>query len=426
MFGGDPDQVTAVGFSAGSSSSYFNLVSISLLLTAEDGTLSGLFSAAVLQSGFTLPILETPESIRAVSSYISQRSNCNIKDYQKLMKCMKELSPSDLLRLSIETNTAFDSPLGTIWLPVIDGEFIKRQQWQSLDMGLFVKVPLLMTMANSEAYTFMTKISTEKEASFWIKSALPYLGKSDINKIKSFYPEETASDPPFYKSSQIMTDYFFRCQCRALSIAYTRAKVPVTIAVFSHTPVLFRKTSTGSRIVAHGEDLAYIWQTHFAMSHENGEIHLSELFGSAILDFLACKSTTCKVGGKFDTQKWKSAHRDGDSKIYYMDLKAPINEIRAKSEPASDEKCNLFASQIRDRGDEISGLKIKNSYSVPEAPLFNFNPKNMVYLALNTVLGRKAHLQFDSISSIYDQTKGLISRNNPFQSSTKILELGTK
>jgi carboxylesterase type B len=98
-FGGDPNQITGSGFSAGG-------ILIGALLFAEDGNLK-LFERAVMESGFMGPILETLESSSGIADIVGMAANCTGSDR---IECLRKMDAKELLKVSYATNYHVQSP----------------------------------------------------------------------------------------------------------------------------------------------------------------------------------------------------------------------------------------------------------------------------------------------------------------------------
>jgi len=144
-FGGDPNQVTIFGQSAGASSSGLHMVSPQS---------QGLFHKAIYHSGneLTLWSLNYPESnpedfIRQVA----RNNSCeNSEDSQAVIDCLRQLSADDLYE-----NSSFDCAPGYFCMgfaPVVDGEngFMPKEPQELRDEGSFAKVPLLAGQCNKD------------------------------------------------------------------------------------------------------------------------------------------------------------------------------------------------------------------------------------------------------------------------------------
>ncbi|MFI8193031.1 carboxylesterase/lipase family protein [Streptomyces sp. NPDC085946] len=132
-FGGDPDNVTVFGESAGGGSVCQNLVS---------PRAAGLFDRAVAQSGCGFP-LPTRESQERTGTAWARSLGC------ESVTCLRATAAEDLLAASA-TPTAR-------WVPNVDGEVLPSQVTDALESGRFHRVPVLQgTTADEGRLTVAT------------------------------------------------------------------------------------------------------------------------------------------------------------------------------------------------------------------------------------------------------------------------------
>ena len=145
-FGGDPNQITATGLSSGA-------VIITCLLFAQDGNME-LFDRAFLMSGASFPIVETVKSIPYIHEDLSKRANCLLGASN--LDCLRALNSTELLKFSIETDYSMNAPITAAYGPIMDGVFITRQHFDSMERKLFRKIPLMLNTNQDEGKSRFT------------------------------------------------------------------------------------------------------------------------------------------------------------------------------------------------------------------------------------------------------------------------------
>lgn len=137
LFGGDPDEVTLFGESAGAAS-----VSMHVLSPLSQPY----FKRFILQSGSpTNPwSIHTEELMLNHALELATLSNCSISrqnpDLKKLVDCLIQRPAKDLLALEMLTEEFLDFP----WTPVMDNYFLIEQPRASLANGNFKNAPALV------------------------------------------------------------------------------------------------------------------------------------------------------------------------------------------------------------------------------------------------------------------------------------------
>lgn len=149
-FGGDPNRVTLLGYSAGGMSVGLHLVS---------PMSRGLFHRAALMSGSVFPPyqLEMPKSQNYLIDRLARVIGCNDKD-QSAVECVKQ---ADVKLIAQNMRKAFDygefNPIYP-WLPVIEspsnnGEeaFLTENPFVLFSSGRFQRVPIILSTVKDEA-----------------------------------------------------------------------------------------------------------------------------------------------------------------------------------------------------------------------------------------------------------------------------------
>jgi carboxylesterase type B len=209
-FGGDPDQVTIFGESAGAMSVGLHSLSIP---SSND-----LFRAAIMQSNpFGIPY-KTVDQAATEASLLEKNLGCSNKD----IDCLRAVSADDIVKEQGDTSIQMISLLGLhlagflVWAPVIDGDFLVEDPTVSAAAGGLEK-PTLLGTTYDEGVLFVHEISGafggHIDAATY-KSVLTLIfGSDNTTDIIALYGINLTGDNT-ENLVHITTDYLFGCANR--------------------------------------------------------------------------------------------------------------------------------------------------------------------------------------------------------------------
>ena len=190
-FGGDPDEVTLFGGSAGSGS---------VLYQAMYPENKGLFKRVIAQSGF--PSSVAPSNMLHFANF----AGCNQSSTSLVVSCLRSMSWKAL------SDKAEDPRAPARFAPVVDGEFIKRPPQETMsdirseEMQFYSTIDIIFGVNNLEAAMFMLpyygKIAGVKEKDIsWIalnvthEMAIPRTAFENVilpKTVKKYFPSGAA------------------------------------------------------------------------------------------------------------------------------------------------------------------------------------------------------------------------------------------
>ena len=206
-FGGDPDQVTLFGQSAGAMSVGLHSLSIP--------SSNGLFGSVIMQSNpFGIPY-KTCSEAKTAAELLESNLECSE------IECLRAASVEDILKQQTDTAIEMVSLLGLhlasflVWAPVIDGSFLVEEPTVSAAAGN-LQVPTLMGTTHDEGVLFVNGISGAFGGKINAESYRTVLalifGADHVPDIIALYGiNESDNSEYLYR---IATDYLFGCANR--------------------------------------------------------------------------------------------------------------------------------------------------------------------------------------------------------------------
>lgn len=211
-FGGDPNQVTLFGQSAGGTS---------IGALAQSPAAQGLFQKAILQSNpFGLKVRNLQTSVRIATAF-TNAANC--RDSPDLRACFNALTTEEVLNAQalVDLDLDFEDFIANFykWTSTVDGELVFDQPITAWRAGQIPDIPYLMGHTSEEGVQygyaiFETPVSrTEYEEI--ARVLFPQLPLLEV------YPPETCDDTDGVEDcrqvlSTAITDYIWVCPMRNL------------------------------------------------------------------------------------------------------------------------------------------------------------------------------------------------------------------
>ncbi|KAF1957068.1 alpha/beta-hydrolase [Byssothecium circinans] len=262
-FGGDPDQITLGGQSAGGHS-----VGIHLFHNYGDDAGKPLFSRAILSSGSVTARAFPGVDYALYEAHVSQFMdyvNCPTSPSSAALECLRGLSVNDIQFISSSLYSANNYNITWPWQPVSPGPIFEKRGSKSGKDGTFFKVPILISSVTDEGIPFAPQdLRTNTEfLNFW-KRLAPGLTADDLIELENLHPDPingtgpyvpqtlTYISPQFERISAAYGDYSYICPVQDTASVLSASGAPVYKARFN-TP----NNSPTFYGVPHGSDGSY-------------------------------------------------------------------------------------------------------------------------------------------------------------------------
>ena len=230
-FGGDPDNVTLFGQSAGG---------ISVCAQLASPPARGLFQQAIIQSGPCVNPMASLEAVNDIGDVVVSELGC--QDAADTLSCLRDKDTESVANTSPPDPTMGFAEGYTQWWPVKEPQVLPRQFMDAFSSGDFNQVPVINGTTRDEG-TLLIWLSHN----FRFKPLKPdqyearlirLTGSEDVAaRVAAQYPLEKY-DSPFDALSEAFSDGYFNClsmrQAKALS-----AHVPVWNYQFDYDQAAF-------------------------------------------------------------------------------------------------------------------------------------------------------------------------------------------
>lgn len=253
-FGGDPQNVTIFGESAGG-------MSVCVHLASPQS--AGLFKQAIIQSG---PCMSHNPSLPAAEKqgeYLAIKAGCEGRG--DLLDCLRSKTPEEIMK-ALPNDPAFvfgEGEFGAWGVPIVDGRVLTDTLKNSFDSGHFNRVPVIngnngdegsLLVMFSHEYRFAALKAEQYE------QRIRYLVGNDdavVAKIKARYPLENYPDPGAALSA-LFGDSFMACSVQRTS-GYLAKWTPLYGYIFAYPGANFILPELRQLNAFHGAELQFVF-----------------------------------------------------------------------------------------------------------------------------------------------------------------------
>lgn len=220
-FGGDPDNVTLAGTSAGAVSTGLHLVS---------PVSRGLFDRAIMQSGHASFRLNTAAEAEIQGDAFAAALGCT--DRATVMACLRSKTQNEVLTalplagLTGGFQQFSETPGRVLWGPVIDGLELPDQPRELNRRGLFSRVPVLLGTNRDDGWTFVDRSFPAGLDALQYERAVRTEFGMDADAILRLYPA-AAFPTPKDALARLTTDVEFVCEARRIARVMHHDGAPV-------------------------------------------------------------------------------------------------------------------------------------------------------------------------------------------------------
>ena len=227
-FGGDPDNVTLAGTSAGAVS-----VSLHLVSPASRGPGRGFFHRAIMQSGVAASHWPTASEAEAQGDRFAAALGCN--DRANVLTCMRAASRDQvLLALPVGLNQILEQQGRVFWGPTVDDLEIPDQPRELYRRGQFIRMPVIIGTTGDEGWTFVDRSFPAGLDVLQYEMVVRAEFGMDASSVLRTYPVG-AFPTPKDALARLTGDVEFVCEARRVARAMYHDGAPVYLYSFEQT-----------------------------------------------------------------------------------------------------------------------------------------------------------------------------------------------
>jgi para-nitrobenzyl esterase len=249
-FGGDPNNVTLGGQSAGAHSVGLHLIS--------PGS-QGLFHRGIMQSGFASFRWRSMIDGQAQADQFAAALGCTSADSTALLACLRMKTRDQVLLAMPPPLFEQLSETGrTQWTPVVDGVDIPDQPRHLFEAAAFSRVPVILGANRDEGWTFVNRSFPSAVTPGEYAAALASEFGADADAINAIYPADEFVSPKDALAAAV-GDGEYVCEARRMARLIETTGTPVYLYLFAHQvePV------AGNRVV-HGLEVNFVFGNNYA------------------------------------------------------------------------------------------------------------------------------------------------------------------
>jgi len=250
-FGGDPDDVTIAGESAGG-------ISVCAHLAAPAS--KPFFQRAVIESGvcFSSALFATPQTANDQGTRLATALGCTTSG--SIMSCLRAAPPEQIIN-ALPTREAEFGATGDSFGPVVDGTVIPMIPLDAIKAGQFAKVPTILGTNVNEGDLFMYLWKVDSNAPPTpadVRASLAVLfSPAQVDQIATKYGVDADAPTAF---SHIITDGVFACPTRRTARAIAAAGVPAYLYQFTYPYVV---PAISGVVMSHSFEIPFVFRNGF-------------------------------------------------------------------------------------------------------------------------------------------------------------------
>ncbi|KAH6673300.1 putative extracellular lipase [Halenospora varia] len=313
-FGGDPEDVTIFGLSAGAHSIGHHL------LNFKEGV-KALFHKAILESGApTSRAVHPPDASVHEDQFnlFLEETACAGVAKESTMSCLRKQPSSLITQAQTKVFDKYNPSLRWAFQPVIDGEIIHQRPIDAWKTGKWNKVPIMTGHATNEGTFYVPRnIDTSEGFTDFFHTLLPHFSAYDLAKINKLYPDPLLDATSKYLDTRDLSALGIQKQFKRLEQAYAhyayvcpvRQTGEIVSADKQSPPVWVFHWAVNSTVLGganHGDNMYYQSFQESITKLGKTQREISGVYHEGVTSFITTGNPNTVKGRFGDRPEWES------------------------------------------------------------------------------------------------------------------------
>ncbi|CAK3925486.1 carboxylesterase family [Lecanosticta acicola] len=322
-FGGDPNDVTIAGLSAGAHSIGHHIMDVNEKRT--------LFHKAIIESGGATSRAVHPADSKLHKAQFDRfvaEVGCGKAPESEILACLREASSEAVTTAQTAVFDEYNPSVRWAWQPVLDDDIISRRPLDAWKSGKWHKVPVLTGFNHNEGTMYVPKkLQKSDEFTGFFATLLPQLTKSDVKKLDALYPNPAKDDSSPYVDTRDLGSLGIGEQFKRVEAAYGHYAYvcPVRQTAEYGTqdgeqPVFLYHWAVNKTLLGganHGDQIHYEAMSPLARAVSPTHDQIARWFNSYLTSFIVTGNpNTLRGRAGFDRPAWSPYAVDKQTMIF--------------------------------------------------------------------------------------------------------------
>ncbi|KAI5363055.1 Putative carboxylesterase, type B, carboxylesterase type B, active, alpha/Beta hydrolase [Septoria linicola] len=320
-FGGNPDDVTIAGLSAGAHSIGHHIMDVN--------EKRKLFHKAIIESGAA-----TSRAVHPADSKLHQvqfekftsQVGCDTKaSGVDVLSCLRKASTEAVQAAQTAVFDEYNPSVRWAWQPVLDNDIISRRPLDAWKSGQWHKVPIMTGFNHNEGTMYVPKTTqTGSDFTDFFSTLLPQLSKSDLTRLEQLYPDPAKDSNSPYVDGRKLSELGIGEQYKRVEAAYGNYAYVCPVRQTSHcasqgqdAPVYQYHWAVNKTVIGganHGDQIWYETMSPLVRDISPTQDEIAKYFNSYVTSFIVTGDPMKLQGRKaVERPEWKPYSKHDNS-----------------------------------------------------------------------------------------------------------------